>query len=61
MTLHVVNASGAKEILWEYSGNKINLEADQVFRPTGNGTLKATVMWRDGSSDIIVKDLKVSK
>ena len=61
MTLHVVNASGAKEILWEYGGNKINLEADQIFRPTGNGTLKATVMWRDGSSDIIVKDLKVSK
>lgn len=61
IALHVVNAVQAAEISWFYNETEIKPDNDFHFRPSTDGTLKVIVKWKDGSSDIITKDLEVAK
>jgi M6 family metalloprotease-like protein len=57
--LHIVNSAEAAEVQWEYGGMAVSPEKDGHFYPTASGDLKATVIWEDGSKDIIIKRLEV--
>ena len=59
LALHIVNASDAAEIEWQYNGSKITPDKDFFFRPNKSGTLKAIIKWEDGSTDTIIKTLNV--
>lgn len=61
LPLHVVNAGKAEEIIWYFDGQPITPDKDFHFRPESDGVLKAEVMWQDGSKDIIIKELSVTK
>ena len=61
LPLHIVNSSEAAEITWEYDGKAVTPEKNYHFYPTAGGDLKATVIWKDGSKDIIIKKLEVEE
>ena len=61
LPLHIVNSSEAAEITWEYDGKAVTPEKNHHFYPTAGGDLKATVIWKDGSKDIIIKKLEVEE
>lgn len=55
--LRIYNASGAAEIRWTFNGRDIVPEPDGRFTITAGGTLRAYVTWKDGSTDIIEKNI----
>ena len=57
--LHIVNATEAEAISWEYNDTAVTPGKDFHFYPETSGTLKAIVMWEDGSNDIIIKKIEV--
>ena len=59
--LYVANASDAAETEWTYDGAPISPGTDYMFHPEKDGILKAEVIWKDGSKDIIIKEIKVIK
>lgn len=61
LILHVINASEASEIQWSYNDTDIVPDKDYRFRPQTDGTLKATITWADGSTDTIIKAIKVKE
>lgn len=58
MPLYVINAGKAAQIQWTYNDTPVKGDGSHIFRPEGDGTLKATVTWKDGSNDIITKVIK---
>ena len=58
--LWVNNASGAAETKWFFNGNEITHEGDGFRTFNSSGTLKAKVLWKDGRTDIIEKEVKTS-
>ena len=61
IVLHVVNAADASDITWSFNDRDIPEGLDIIFKPSKDGTLKAYVTWKDGSRDIITKELEVEK
>ena len=61
LPLHVVGAADAEQIIWKYNEEEISADKDFRYRPIEDGTLKAEIIWNDGSKDIIIKVLKVDK
>ena len=61
LPLHIVNSAEAAEITWEYDGKTITPAKDYHFYPSSSGSLKAAVTWKDGSKDIIIKNLEVEE
>lgn len=59
IVLYTVNTSEAAETEWTYDGNPISPGADYLFHPEKDGILKAEVIWKDGSRDIIIKEIEV--
>lgn len=59
--LHVNNAFGAAETVWSFNGKKISHEGDGYYTLTGNGELKAVIHWKDGSTDTIVKTIRIAE
>ena len=57
--LYVANASDASRVEWTYDGVSVKPGQDLLFHPTKSGTLKAIVKWKDGSNDIIIKEITV--
>lgn len=55
--LHVVNAAEAAEVEWKFDGKTLELTGDWFFKPNKSGELEAEVKWKDGSSDVIIKQL----
>lgn len=56
--LRLYNTAGAEEIRWTFNGTAITPEPDGRFTITAGGTLKAYVIWKDGSMDIIEKNIQ---
>lgn len=54
--LRVNNASDAAEITWVFN-KKIITPADGYFTVTESGTLKAVIVYEDGSSYVIIKEI----
>jgi len=61
MELHVVNASSAEEIIWTYNGSPAVIGKDLKFYPENDGTLKVEILNKDGSCEILTKELRVAK
>ena len=57
--LHVVNAADAAEVEWKFDGEELRDVDDWFFKPDKSGFLQAEVKWEDGSSDVIIKQLKL--
>lgn len=59
--MRVYNASMAEAIEWEFNGKKSGPEGNGYFTVSEAGTLRATVYWRDGSKDILEKNIILSE
>ena len=57
--LQVFNASKALEVFWYFQGRRIQPGADGFYILQESGTLKAVIVWEDGSRDVIEKKLEV--
>lgn len=58
--LRVYGATGAVEVRWEFNGKSITHDGDGYFRFQTGGELQATVFWEDGSTDKIIKEIRLS-
>ena len=61
LPLRVSNASNAAEIYWTYNGMSIYVEGDKYYKVKENGTLKARIIWKDGTEDTIIKEIILGK
>lgn len=61
LPLRVHNASQAEEIRWTFDQKALDNINDGYFTITSSGTLKAYIMWEDGSIDIIMKKIIISE
>ena len=60
IALMAYNTAEAAEVKWTFNGKKITPEDDGYYTVKESGTLKAHVLWQDGSEDIIEKKINVS-
>ena len=61
IALRVYNASEAEAIKWEFNGKEISPEGDGYYTVSQSGTLRATVYWSDGATDIMEKIITVTE
>jgi len=59
IALHVVNAGG--DVRWEYNGKEISPDKGFYFYPSEDGILKASVENSDGSNDVIMKEIFLTR
>ena len=59
LPLKVYNATGVKEILWTFNGKTINVSPDLYYVLETSGTLQARLLWKDGTEDIIIREIRV--
>lgn len=59
LPLRVNNAVGAVKTVWTFNGRQVKVDGSGYYHVTGDGELKAEVMWEDGSTDVIVKEIKM--
>ncbi len=55
--LQVFNSQKAEKIIWTFDGRVITPDENGYFTATRNGTLRAELIFEDGSSDIICKEI----
>lgn len=55
--LQVYNSHIAKEVRWTFNGVEIKVDDNGYFTATHNGILRAELIYEDGSSDIICKEV----
>ena len=61
LPLRASNASNAAEIHWTYNDRPIYVEGDKYYKVKENGTLKVRIIWKDGSEDTVIKEIKLGK
>ena len=59
LPLRVYNAPSVEKVHWSLDGKSISTGANGYYKATRSGVLKAVVKYNDGTTDIIVKNLKV--
>lgn len=57
---HVVNAGDAASVSWFLDGKELEVKDDFHIYPDKNGLLSCRIMWKDGSSDIITKEITIT-
>ena len=57
LTLFVSNAADAAEITWTFNDNPVVADPDLYYRLNESGTLKAHIIWPDGSEETILKEI----
>jgi len=57
--LKVYNTLDAEDIIWYYNGEEISVGKSGYFTPTESGTLKAEILYKDGTSEILTKTLNL--
>ena len=60
LPLRLSNASDAAEISWTFNDRQAIPDGDLYFRPKESGTLKAHIVWKDGSEETIMKEIIIS-
>ena len=58
--LKIVNAKDASEIKWTFNDKEIKTEGDHYYTLEGSGTLKAHIIWEDGTEEVVVKDITLA-
>ena len=61
LPLRISNASDAMEINWTFNNREISPSGDLYYKVTENGTLKAQIIWKDGTEDTIIKEIRLGK
>ena len=59
MPLRVFNAPDAAKVSWEFGSNVLSTDGSGYYTVLGNGILKATIDYNDGTRDIISKTITV--
>lgn len=60
LPLKVFNVKDAKEVRWKYNGVSIKPGKDLHYKIGTSGVLEAHVFWEDESSDVILKNIRIS-
>lgn len=55
--LRTYNTGNAAEVSWTFNGNPVDAERTGYFTVSESGTLKAHIIWNDGSEEIILKEI----
>ena len=55
--LYVFNSQDATQIRWTFEGAEITPDAKGCYTLPGSGTLRAELVWEDGTSDVICKEI----
>lgn len=55
--LRVYNATGVAEVRWYLNGVRIRTGSDGYYTITAAGTLKAEIIYEDGTSEVIIKEI----
>ena len=58
--LKVNNYKDIKEVHWYFDGEAINHEGDHYFTLSNSGTLKAYIYMKDGTEEVLVKEITTS-
>ena len=61
IALRVYNASEAEAVTWEFNGKAIVPEGDGYYTVTESGTLRASVYWGNGETDIMEKEITITE
>ncbi len=59
--LRVYNATDAAEITWEFNGSPVTVGGDGYFTLEKSGTLKAHIIWKDGTEEAILKEIIIGQ
>ena len=59
--LKVINASDAVQVIWTFNGREISHEGDFYHTLTHSGTLRAQIIRKDGSEDIVIKEITIAE
>lgn len=59
LPLRTYNSVDSEKVTWSFNGKEIKTDASGYYKVTEGGTLKASVYWEDGSTDILVKEIIV--
>ena len=57
--LRVFNAPKAAEVKWYFNGKRIQTGPDGYYSISEEGTLKAEMLLEDGSTDILIKEVRL--
>jgi hypothetical protein len=57
LPLRLGNASDAAAISWTFNGSPVTAGGDGYFKVSENGTLKAEIIFPDGSETVIIKEI----
>lgn len=60
LPLKVFNASDAREVKWTYNGIPIRPGKDCYYKVESSGKLEAEIRWEDGSTDVVVKTIRIT-
>ena len=60
LPLKLFNARHAAEVRWTFNDSPIEVAEDYYYEVKGSGTLKAHIIWSDGSEEVIVKQIRIS-
>lgn len=61
LPLRVYNSVGAEDIQWTLDDVRIDIDETGYYMITKGGTLRASVWWEDGSSDVICKEIIIGE
>ena len=61
LPLRLFNARDAKEIRWSFNDEPITVGEDCYYEIRYAGTLRAYVVWEDGSEEIIIKEINLEE
>lgn len=57
--LRVFNAPGLAEVKWYFNEKAIKADSDGYFSVTSSGTLKAELFYKNGESELIIKEIRL--
>ncbi len=61
LPLRVYNATDASEITWTFNGSRIKPGGDGYFTIKQGGTLKAHIIWENGSEEVLMKEIIIKE
>lgn len=61
MVAHVVNAEAAVGKTWYLDGQPLAVGDDCKIHPARSGTLSCEITWKNGSSDVVVKEITIKE
>ena len=61
LPLRLFNARDAKEIRWTFNGDPVTVGTDCYYTIVRKGTLRAHILWEDGSEEVVMKEINVEE